>query len=259
MSAADPSATPGHVETSPKRVRVVFSDLTVADSRRARLVWENPYWGEYYFPRADIADVLIASDRTWTHPLLGSASFFTVRVGDRVAPDAAWGFPRSPVEEIRDLIRFDWAAMDHWYEELEEVFVDPRNPYARIDVLESDRRVQVEIDGVEVADSRRSKFLFETRVPTRYYLPHDDVRTDLLVPSAKTSRCPYKGIATYHGVRIDGVDHLDIVWTYLSPLPEAVKVAGHLCFYNEKVDIRVDGVRRPRPVRPVIEGRLPRG
>jgi uncharacterized protein (DUF427 family) len=258
MSTADPSAAPGHVETSPKRIRVVFADHTIADSTAARLVWENPNWGEYYFPRDDITDVLVSSDHAWTHPLLGDATYFTVRAGDQEAPNAAWGFPRSPIEEIRDLIRFDWAMMDHWYEELEEVFVDPRNPYARIDVLESGRRVQVEIDGVEVADSRRAKFVFETRVPTRYYLPHDDVRMEFLPPSDKTTRCPYKGIATYHSVRIGGVDHPDVVWTYLAPLPEAVKITGHLCFYNEKVDIRVDGVLQDRPVVPVIAGRLPR-
>jgi uncharacterized protein (DUF427 family) len=259
MSIRDPSADHGHVETSPKRIRVVFADLTIADSTEARLVWENPNWGEYYFPRDAIAaDVLVATDHTSTHPLLGDAAYYTVRVGDREAPNAAWGYPDSPVAEIRELIRFDWAAMDRWYEESEEVFVDPRNPYARIDVLESDRRVQVSIDGVEVADSRRAKFLFETRVPTRYYLPHDDVRVELLTPTDKSTRCPYKGFASFWTARIGDVDHTDIVWSYLAPLPEAVKVSGHLCFYNEKVDIRVDGVAQCRPVPPVIEGRIPR-
>ena len=259
MSPPDPSATPGHVEICPKRIRVVFGDRTIADSVEARLVWENPNWGEYYFPRDDIlVDALHATDHTWSHPLLGAAVHSTVRVSDREAPNAAWGYPESPVAEIRELIRLDWAAMDRWYEESEEVFVDPRNPYARIDVLESDRRVQVSIDGVEVADSRRTKFLFETRVPTRFYLPHDDVRVELLTATDKTTRCPYKGIASYWTARVGDIDHRDIVWSYLAPLPEAAKVAGHLCFYNEKADIRIDGIPQVRPAPTVIEGRLPR-
>ncbi len=238
---------PIEIEPCAKRIRVVFGDRVVADSVDARMVWEHPYHPQYYFPLADVdRALLVDSDHRSSDPRMGTATHQTVRVGDREAVDAAWRYPDSPVDALRDLVRFDWAAMDRWYEEGEEVFVHARNPYARIDVLESDRHVRVEIDGVTVADSTRPRLLFETRLPTRYYLPHDDVRMDLLTPTDTETSCPYKGVATYWSARINDVDHLDIVWSYPTPLLDVAKVTGLLCFYNEKVDMFVDGRRLPR-------------
>ena len=138
--------------------------------------------------------------------------------------------------------------MDRWYEEDEEVFVHPRSPYARIDVIESRRHVQIEIDGVVIADSVRPHILFETGMPNRYYLPQDDVRLELLSRTDKTTQCPYKGTAGYWTAEINDVDYADIVWSYQAPLREAAGAAGLLCFYNEKVDVTVDGQRQARPV-----------
>jgi uncharacterized protein (DUF427 family) len=238
-----------NVESCPKRVRVVFANRVIADSLDVRMIWEHPHYPQYYFPVDDVDGAALAeTDHTTTDPERGTASHFTVRVGDREAVNAAWQYRNSPHEALRGLVRFDWAAMDRWYEEGEEVFVHARNPYARIDVLESDRHVQVEIDGITVADSTRPRLLFETRLPTRYYLPHDDVRMDLLAAGDTTTRCPYKGVASYWTARIDGVDHADIVWSYPTPILEVSKVTGLLCFYNEKVDLIVDGQRLPRAV-----------
>jgi uncharacterized protein (DUF427 family) len=107
--------------------------------------------------------------------------------------------------------------------------------------------VRVELDGVTVADSPRPHILFETGLPPRYYLPLPDVRMDLLRPSDTSSHCPYKGTASYWSVDTGHRVHQDVVWMYRTPLPESQKIAGLACFYNEKVDLYVDGelVRRP--------------
>jgi uncharacterized protein (DUF427 family) len=137
--------------------------------------------------------------------------------------------------------------MDHWFEEDEEVFVHARDPYIRIDIVRSSRRVRVEIDGVTVADTTSGCFLFETGLPTRYYFPKTDLRFDLLTPTSRQTSCPYKGVARYWSVEVDGKRHEDIVWGYDHPLPESQKIAGLVSFYNERVDIYVDDVLQERP------------
>ena len=145
------------------------------------------------------------------------------------------------------MIAFDWASMDAWFEEDEEVFVHARDPYTRVDVLASSRRIEVVIDGVTVAESDHARLLFETGLPVRYYLPKTDVRMDLLTPTATESHCPYKGTAQYWSVTVNGATHDDVVWGYKTPLPESNGIGGLVSFYNEKVDILVDGVPEDRP------------
>ena len=113
--------------------------------------------------------------------------------GRRTAPGAAVRYEQSPIPELRDLVRFDWDAMDHWFEEDEEVYTHPRDPYTRVDILASSRRVQVEVDGVTVADSTSPRLLFETGLPTRYYLPKTDVRMDLLRHTDSFDGLPVQG------------------------------------------------------------------
>ena len=154
------------------------------------------------------------------------------------------------VEELRDLVRFEFAAMQEWLEEDEPIYVHPRDPYKRVDVLGSSRHVRVALDGVTLAASSQSRILFETSLPPRYYLPLSDVRFDLLRPSDTQTRCPYKGTATYWSVEVNGVVHEDLVWIYRSPLPESQKVAGLACFYSERVDLFVDGELQSKPKTP---------
>jgi uncharacterized protein (DUF427 family) len=230
------------VEAGPKRVRVAFGGQVVADTTRVSLVWESPHFPTYYFPRSDVRAELLEPSATTAHsPSRGEATYCSVRVGDRVATDAVWGYPESPIEELRDLVRFDWEAMDHWWEEDEEVHVHARDPYTRVDILGSSRHVQVVIDGVVVADSVRPTLLFETGLPTRYYLPLTDVRLDLLEPSTSSSRCPYKGTASYWSVRVGDQLLEDVAWFYPMPLFESIRIAGLVAFYNDRVDLVVDG------------------
>ena len=171
-----------------------------------------------------------------------------MRVGDAAAAGAALVYADSPIPELRDTARLDWDAMDEWLEEDEPVYTHPRDPYTRVDILASSRHVRVEIGGVTVADSRAPRMLFETGLPPRYYLPLPDVRTDLLRPSTTQTRCPYKGTAAYYSVELeDGRRYDDLVWTYRHPLPESQRVAGLVAFYDERVDVWVDGVRQEQP------------
>ena len=245
---ADTDGRPVRLERSEKRVRAYVDGIAVVDTTRPVLVWEVPPYPAYYLPRADVrTDLLRESGRVERAPGRGEAVYSDLHVGDRVIADAAWEYPASPVEELRDLVRLDWDALDAWFEEDEEVFVHPRSPYTRIDVLDSSRRVRVAVEGLPVADTSHPRLLFETGLPTRFYLPRVDVRMDLLVASDTVTRCPYKGVARYWSVRTSGGLVEDVAWSYPAPLPESIRIAGLVCFLDERVDVTVDGVRRERP------------
>lgn len=238
------------IEQSPKRVRAYLGGQLVADTRRAMLVWEIPYYPTYYVPVDDVTAKLEANGSAKHSPSRGDATAYDVHVDGTVADRAATRYPESPIEELRDLVRLDWNAMDEWLEEDEPVYVHPRSPYTRVDILGSSRHVEVKVDGVPVADSHQPRVLFETGLPPRYYLPLTDVRLDLLRPSDTTSHCPYKGTAHYWNIVIDGTVHPDLVWGYRTPLPESQKIAGLACFYDEKVDVYLDGELQDKPRTP---------
>lgn len=249
-------ATAGHtVHTEPnqRRVRVFFGGQAVADSTRTLYLFETGHLPVYYFPRADVwFDLLEPSSHTTHCPFKGDASYYSVVVGDRRADNAVWAYPDpiDSVPELKDYVAFYWDAADAWFEEDDEVFRHPRDPYHRVDVLNSSRHVQVAVDGVTVADSHRPRLLFETSLPVRYYLPKLDVRQELLIPTDTRTRCPYKGEAVYWSVRAGDRVAEDIAWGYPAPIPEAPKLENLVAFFNEKVDLVVDGVRQERPVTP---------
>jgi uncharacterized protein (DUF427 family) len=137
--------------------------------------------------------------------------------------------------------------MDHWYEEEEEVFVHPRDTHHRVDVVPSSRHVRIEIDGTVLAESDRPFLLFETHLPTRYYLDPADVRTDLLTPTDSHTRCPYKGIASYWTATVGDAVHEDVAWTYPEALPAVKQIEGTIAFFTERVDVYVDGELQERP------------
>lgn len=240
-----------HVSDSPRRVRVIFNGETIADSKHAKLVRESDVLPIYYFPQADVrTNFFTVAQQKTTCPYKGVASYWSVKVGDKRADNAAWSYetPLPQAADIAHYFAFQWNKMDRWMEEDEEIFVHPRDPYKRVDVLQSSRHVRVMIDGETVADSRSPRLLFETNHPVRYYLPHDDVRMDLLVPSETRSRCPYKGPASYWSVKIGDEIYQDMVWGYMAPIPECSKIKGLLCFFHERgADIYVDGEEIPRP------------
>jgi uncharacterized protein (DUF427 family) len=250
MSTTAAGQTRGRIrlETGAKRLRAYLGGEAVADTTRPVLVWEKPYYPAYYFPLEDVRTELLSEDGELSHsPSRGDGRRYTVRAGGKEAPGAALRYDQSPIEELRDLIRFEWDALDAWFEEDEEVFTHPRDPYKRVDILHSSRHVRIEVDGVTVAESGNPTLLFETGLPVRYYLPKTHVRMDLLEHTDKESHCPYKGQAEWWSVRAGDVVHEDLAWSYRTPLPESQKVTGLIAFYDEKVDVYVDGVLQERP------------
>jgi uncharacterized protein (DUF427 family) len=211
----------GHVEPVPRRIRAMLDGRTVLDTTRASYLWEWPFYPQYYVPRDDVdADVLARlGHRTRTSPSVPGA------------------------------VRFAWTALDAWFEEDEEVFVHPRNPYTRVDALRSTRRVRVELDGVLLAESSAPVLVFETGLPTRSYVDRSAVRWEHLVASDTWTPCPYKGrTSAYWSVRAGDALHPDLAWSYDFPTRALAPIAGLVAFYDEKVDVTVDGVRQERPV-----------
>ena len=232
------------VEHGAKRVRAYLGGELVADTTHPLLVWEKPYYPTYYFPAADVRAELRADGGVAHSPSRGDGITFSVRAGDSETAGAAIRYEDSPFEELRDAIRLDWAAMDAWFEEDEQVFTHPRDPYTRVDILPSSRHVRIEVDGVTIAETSKPTLLFETNLPVRYYLPKTHVRMDLLTPTESTSHCPYKGDAEYWSLALGDSAEPDMAWSYRTPLPESQKIAGLISFYPEKVELYVDGVKQ---------------
>ena len=236
---------------SPKRIRVIFRGVPVADSTNTYLLREGGP-PTYYFPETDVRmDLLTPTTTAKNSPIRGDASYFSLTVDDHTAKDAVWAF-KAPVETasfLKGYVAFDWPSMDAWFEEREEVFVHARDPFKRIDAVKTDRAIKVVVGGETVAETTESVMLLEPGHPVRYYLPMADVRLDLLQVSETESRCAYKGTADYHSVVVGGEALKDAAWMYRYPTPEASKVVGMLCFFNERVDaIYVDGVELPKPI-----------
>jgi uncharacterized protein (DUF427 family) len=238
------------VMPSPRWIRVTAGDTVIADSRRALLLaWYGPgMLPTYCLPAPDVrTDVMRPTGDRWTF-----MAVHDVAVGGEVIPGVALRCEDVPPElaELEGTWTFRWDAGVSWFEEAMEVHVHARDPTKRVDVLPSERHVRVEVAGELVAESRRPHALFETALPTRWYLPADDVDWDKLVPTGTTSTCPYKGTARYWSVRAGGQEHRDLAWSYPDPIPENPRIKDLVCFFNEKVDLTVDGERQPRPVTP---------
>jgi uncharacterized protein (DUF427 family) len=241
------------VEPTPRRVRAFLGQVAVADSKRVLMLLEQGHLPIYYFPPEDVRMDLLEPTKRRTHcPYKGDASYWTVKVGDRTAENAAWGYlePLPGRSDIKGYIAFYWNKLDAWFEEDDEVFVHARSPYHRVDVLNSSRHVRVEVDGETVADTRRPRLLLETGLPVRYYIPKADVRMDLLEPTDTVTACPYKGQARYWSAQVGDTGVKDAAWSYPAPIPECPKIEHMVAFFNERVDLYVDDELQPRPQTP---------
>jgi uncharacterized protein (DUF427 family) len=238
-------------EGSRRRVRAVFGGMTIADSNRVMLLHEYGRLPVFYFPMEDVReDMLEATDHHTHSPLKGDASYWTIRGGDRVAENAGWSYldPLPDGPPVKDYMAFYWNHMDAWYEEDEQVYAHARDPYKRVDILPSSRHVRIVLGGVTVAETRRPRLLLETGLPDRHYIPEEDVRMELLEATEATSRCPYKGKASYWSANAGGRVFKNIVWSYLDVLPATTPIEGLLCFYDERVDaVYVDDELMPKP------------
>jgi uncharacterized protein (DUF427 family) len=258
-------------EPTAKRIRAEVGGRVVVDSTRAVLVWEPrrvvPVWA---VPEHDIDATLSEAepapppDPSSGHampdvsarPVLDPSIPFAVHTADgrpldlavdgRVLPGCAFR-PDDP--ELDGYVALDFDAFESWWEEDVRVRGHPRDPFHRIDILPSSRNVRVELDGEVLAESSRPMLLFETMLPPRFYLPREDVHVDL-APTSTTSVCAYKGQASYFAATLRGDTVPDVAWTYVDPLPEANPIKGRIAFFDERVDVVLDGERLSRPTTP---------
>jgi uncharacterized protein (DUF427 family) len=232
------------------RLRAIFEQETVVDTLRPFLLHESDRLPVYHFAPADVRrDLLAPSGSPSEDAHRGVMQWWDLRVGERVAPRAAWSYVEPPESApfLHDLLSLKWEAVDEWFCEDEQLFGHPRDPFSRIDVYRTTRHVRVSLDGVVLADTRRALVLHETGLPPRWYIPPEDVRTDLLEPSSLRTRCAYKGSAGYWSARVGDRVVDDLVWSYPEPQHDAERVRDLLCFFNERVDLDVEGERVQRP------------
>ncbi len=237
-----PPVEVNHTAPVPRRVRALFDGRPVLDTVRAVYVWENPHYPQFFIPEGDVDRSMIGDPGPVEDTDRGPVRHCDLVSGDRVAPGAARRLESSTVPGLDGTFRFDWEAMDAWFEEDEEVFVHPRSPYTRVDALRSSRHVRIEKDGVVLAESTSPVAVFETGLPTRWYLDRTAIRWEHLEASSTHSQCPYKGQTTgYWSARIGETVYDDVAWAYDFPTRQLLPIAGLVCFYNEKVDVFLDG------------------
>lgn len=238
-----------HVEPVPRRVRAQLGGRTVLDTTRALYVWEHVHYPQFYIPLDDVAEGVLVDEGRTEDRSLGTAHRHALKAGDVERPGAARVYGEDAEKpEVRGHVRFQWDALDAWFEEDEEVFVHPRCPYTRVDALRSTRHVRIALDGTTLAESSSPVLLFETGLPTRYYFNRTEVDFTHLVPSDTVSQCPYKGVTSgYWSANLDGTVHEDLAWAYDFPTLGLKPIAGLIAFYNEKVAIFLDGRAIPRP------------
>jgi uncharacterized protein (DUF427 family) len=260
-----------------KRIRAVHAGGTVVDTTRAVLVWEpRRVVPSYAVPVDDLRGELLpgqpagagtsgagaadaggvrlpdVTDRPVLDPSIPFAvhttpgQVVTVRAGGQDRPGAGFR-PADP--DLAGYVVLDFRAFDAWNEEDEPNVGHPRDPFHRIDVLPSSRPVRLELDGHLLAESSRPALLFETMLPMRYYLPREDIRAEL-IPSSTTTYCAYKGRASYWSAAVGGRVIPDVAWAYTEPLHDATQVRGLIAFFDERLDLTLDGRRRERPVTP---------
>jgi len=237
-----------HIAPVPRRVRAILNGAVVLDSTRALYVWESPSYPQFYIPLADVNAAVLVDEKHSEQLRRGPAQRHGLRVGETSRPGAAHVYGDGALEGLAGTVRFQWSALDAWLEEDEEVFVHPRSPYTRVDALRSTRPVRVELDGVVLAESSAPVMVFETGLPTRYYLDRTAVDFEHLIATETVTSCPYKGTTSrYWSIDVGGRLHPDLAWSYDFPTRQLLPIAGLIAFYNEKVDLTVDGRRLERP------------
>jgi uncharacterized protein (DUF427 family) len=246
-----------YLEPSPRRIRGLAGEVTVVDSRTARMLHEHGRLPIYLFPREGVkTDLLERSDTRTNSDNKGEARWWHLTAGAEPVEDAAWEWHDPPrgAPPLAGLLGFRWEALERWFEEDEENVIHPRDPYHRVDVLETSRRVRISVDGEALGETERGKVIFETGLPPRWYLPREDVRQELLLPSDTRSGCAYKGFASYWSVRVGDRVESDLAWYYREPRREVAPITGMIAFFNERVDVELDGELQERPFTPWSPG-----
>lgn len=261
---------PVKYESTQKRIRLLFNGAIVADTTEALYVWEHKFYPQYYLPMKAFTNVPGFSlklsygeaikDATDRKIIGGVMELAVRRETDKASRSIAdmilfAADLEGPAEMLNNHVKVPFDAIDQWFEEDTPIYVHPKDPYKRVDLLQSTRPVKITIpvngQDLLLAESSSSVHLYETMLPVRYYLPYTSIEHARLRSSSTSTQCPYKGVAGYEHVVINGKQYDDLVWHYRSPTIECAAVTGLRCFYNEKVDIWLrDGhnwTKQPRP------------
>ena len=232
----------------PRRVRGVFAGQTIFDTVDARYVWERAPYPQFYIPVKDIAFEWLVDENRPEQLKRGAAQRYGLRVGDQAQPGVAHVYGDGADDIVAGLVKFEWAGLDGWFEEDEQVFVHPRNPYVRVDAIRARRHVRVEHDGAVLAESSSVVLVFETGLTTRYYFDRTAVDFTELRPTDTQTACPYKGVTSgYWASSAGATEQRDLAWTYDFPTAGLSAIAGLVAFFDERVDLTLDGVRQDRP------------
>ncbi|KAL8716970.1 MAG: hypothetical protein Q9225_005742 [Loekoesia sp. 1 TL-2023] len=228
---------PHKKEKAPPRVRCIFGGDWLCDTTSASHVWEHPYFPQIYIPTSAIKSDLMTKET----PVDEEKSAFTARLkNSKKETDRVIVFEKG---QLAGLTRLEFSAMDGWYEEDQPIYGHFKDPYKRVDIYPSTRRITIKVDDVVVADSTFNMFLFETMLRPRYYMPKTAIQWQYTTPSDTTSLCPYKGTAEYYNLNVNGKEIKDAIWWYRLTTHESAPIAGMACFYNERVEVYVDGVK----------------
>ncbi|KAF8150182.1 hypothetical protein B0H34DRAFT_667181 [Crassisporium funariophilum] len=231
-----------HVEDCHKRIRAYLGGVCIIDTKRAKFVWLHRYYPTYFFLKDDLPNWYLEAETSSPDSLV-----YNVNVGGN--PNGFKAIELHLTGDLAGLAMINFAAMDSWFEEDEETFIHPKDPYKRIDILQSSRHVRIEVDGIEIANTRAPRLLFETGLPVRTYIPKTNCRMDLWEASALKTGCPYKGEAHYYNVVLSsGKSFGDVVWWYPNTTLECAAIRGYVAFFDEKVDVWIDGEKQERPV-----------
>lgn len=254
-----PSADGIFLEPSPRWIRGYAADGTkVVDSKKVYIGWEGgsliPFWA---FPKEDISQELVLNSNKDGGKSGSREKWYDIRTENgETIENAAWQFKEDAPgynDAPKGLVIIDFKKLSTWLEDDEKVVGHARSPYSGIHTRLSSREVEVVIDGVTVAKTNSAIFLYENGHPTRYYINATDVvGLQYFRPSTYHSACAYKGVASYFSATVNGKEYENIVWTYLDPASEVSRIQGRWSFWNETVDIYVDGEKIPRPERYII-------
>lgn len=230
-----------YLERLSRRVRGYFGGDLVVDTSTPRLLHAAGALPQWWLPVEDLRGGLLSPTARTHEGELGRERAWDLHLGERSVADAAHDvvFPARGVADVMGLVSVRFDALDRWLEEDEEVLGHPRDPYHRIDARRSSDHVVVRVGGRVVAETRRPVKLFETSLPTRWYVPLADVRTEHLVRSTTRTVCSYKGVASWWTVAVGGTVVVDAAWGYPAPLREGQDVLDHLCFLGDGVDLDV--------------------
>ncbi|GJJ06289.1 hypothetical protein Clacol_000480 [Clathrus columnatus] len=228
-----------HIENSAKRIRVFHAGVYLVDSQNAKLVWLHERYPTYWFLESELPKEYLKPTQSGNK----DTTIYDLTLGEQ--PQGV--ITHHHIGKLAGLFTIKFDKVDMWFEEDEEIFVHPKDPYKRVDIIQSKRHVRVEVNGVEVANTTSPKLLFETSLPTRTYIPKVDCHLELLKPSSLKTSCPYKGDASYYHVQTPSGLVENVVWWYPTTVLECVPIKGLVAFYDEKVDVWIDGVKQERP------------